>query len=150
MRIEASWQDLSREAARLIDTSLGELLVQDPRRAQEMALRVGPLYANFSRQRVDRQALEMLYGMAASAGVPAALRAMFDGEPVNGSERRAALHTALRSPLGQGPVAAAARSEVAAALDSMRTLIDKLRASGVTDVVNVGIGGSDLGPRLAV
>jgi glucose-6-phosphate isomerase len=150
MRIEANWQALSREAARLIDTPLHELIARDPRRAQELALRVGPVYANFSRQRVDRQALDMLYGMADAAGVPAALRAMFDGDPVNGSEHRAALHTALRSSLGQGPAAAAARQEVAAALDAMRALVASLRDSGVTDVVNVGIGGSDLGPRLAV
>ena len=150
MQIDRGWQALSHEAARLIEVPLRQLLADDPKRATDFSLRVGPVYANFSRQRCDAKALGVLFGMARDAGVPAAFRAMFDGVHVNGSEDRPALHTALRSALGRGEAPTAARAEVAAALASMRALCDRLRASDVTDVVNVGIGGSDLGPRLAV
>ena len=150
MRIDASWQALSQEAARLIDVSLRDLLADDPDRARDLCLRVGPLYANFSRQRFDRKAQGMLFDMAREAGIEAAVRAMFDGVRVNGSENRPALHTALRNGLGEGVTTIAARAEVAKALAAMHKLVDRLRASDVTDIVNVGIGGSDLGPRLAV
>ena len=150
MRIEAEWATLSGHAARLVDRHLVDLVRAPPGRAEAMSLRVGPLYANFARQRVDAEAWAHLAAMAESAGVPAGLRAMFDGAQVNPSEGRPALHTALRSALGRGPVVDAARAQVGDALARMEALVDALRASEVTDVVNVGIGGSDLGPRLAV
>ena len=150
MRIEAEWATLSEHAARLIERPLTELVAGDPSRATDLALRVGPLYANFARQRLDRAAWSHLAGMARAAQVPEGLRAMVDGAVVNRSEQRPALHTALRSALGRGPVAESARAQVAAALERMGELVDALRASQVTDIVNVGIGGSDLGPRLAV
>jgi glucose-6-phosphate isomerase len=150
MRIEAEWATLSEHAARLIDRRLPDLLAEDPGRATGLALRVGPLYANFARQRLDREAWAHLFAMARAAGVPEGFRAMADGAIVNASEQRPALHTALRSALGRGPAVEAARGQVAEALTRMQAMVGDLRASGVTDVVNVGIGGSDLGPRLAV
>ena len=150
MRIEAEWAALSEHAARLVDRPLASLIEEDPRRATELSLRVGPVYANFARQRVDRAAWAHLAAMARSAKVPEGVRAMFDGAIVNPSEGRPALHTALRSALGRGAVVESARAQVAAALERMRALVPALRASEVTDIVNVGIGGSDLGPRLAV
>ena len=109
MRIEAEWATLSAHAARLVDQPLAGLLAADPARADAMALRVGPLYANFARQRVDAAAWDYLASLADAAQVPAGLRAMFDGAVVNRSEQRPALHTALRSALGRGKVVAAAR-----------------------------------------
>ena len=150
MQIDSQWQSLSRHAARLIDKPLSELIAGDVERSRDFALRVGSLYANFARQRFDRAALTALFDLARSAGVTPALRAMFDGEQVNVSEARPALHTALRSDLGRGPAVTSARTQVLAAQQQMQALIGQLEASGVTDVVNVGIGGSDLGPRLAV
>src|SRR5690606_32515652 len=126
------------------------LVAADSSRASAMALRVGPLYASFARQRLDAGALTMLRGLAAKAGVGQALRALVDGAEVNASERRPALHTALRSGIGRGDVARAAHAEAAAARARMAELVAGLRESGVTDVINIGIGGSDLGPRLAV
>src|SRR5690606_30820880 len=79
-----------------------------------------------------------------------ALRALVDGAEVNVSEGRAALHTALRSDLGRGGAARAAHADALAARARMASLVAALRDSGVTDVINIGIGGSDLGPRLAV
>lgn len=150
MQIDAQWQSLSRQAARLIDIPLTELLAADPARSRNYSLRVGPLYANFARQRFDQEARAALLDLASSAGVVPALRALYEGELVNESEARPALHTALRSDLGRSPAATSARAQAVAALELMQGLIGSLEASSVTDVVNVGIGGSDLGPRLAV
>src|SRR5690606_40692157 len=106
--------------------------------------------ASFARQRLDAPALAALEALAAHVRMPLAMRALVDGAPVNESEFRPALHTALRSTVGEGPVARAAHEEALAARVRMAALAEALRASPVTDVVNIGIGGSDLGPRLAV
>jgi glucose-6-phosphate isomerase len=127
-----------------------QLLAADPARATDLALRVGPLYANFARQQYDRDAIDALFALAEAADVRGRLQALFDGEPANPTEGRAALHTALRSDLSQAAPARAARSEALAALQRMRTMVEALQDSPVTDVVSVGIGGSDLGPRLVV
>jgi glucose-6-phosphate isomerase len=149
MRIPPSCQALSEHAARLIDVPLSRLVAGDPARATDFALRVGPLYASFARQRYDRDALAQLLELARGADTAAAMRALVDGDNVNASEGRAALHTALRGDLGAGAPARAAREQVAAARTRMVALAASLEASPVTDIVHVGIGGSDLGPRLA-
>ena len=144
-----AWLDaLSPHAARLTEARLSDVIRSDPDRARAMALRVGPLYASFARQRVDAPAWAALLDLAQA--IPTALRAQFDGEPVNRAEARPALHTALRSGLGQGEVAAPARAQAQAAQAQMRSWVEALDASDVSDVVHVGIGGSDLGPRLAL
>jgi glucose-6-phosphate isomerase len=147
---DPQWQALCAQAARLVDVPVSGLIAADPARARDYALRVGPVYANFARQRLDAAALDTLFALADAAGVEAAIAAMFDGEQVNRAEGRAALHTALRGDLGAGEAALAARAQALAARARMHALLAELEASGVTDVVNVGIGGSDLGPRLAV
>jgi glucose-6-phosphate isomerase len=150
MRVPEAWQHLVAHSARLSDTSLRSLLAADPARAGDFALRAGPLYASFARQRYDRDALAALLALAQAAGTPVAMRALVDGAKVNASEDRAALHTALRSALGQGDAARAAHADAVAVRGRMAALAATLEASDVTDVVHVGIGGSDQGPRLAL
>ena len=150
MRVDPAWQALSEHAARLVEARVAGLVAEDPARSHEFALRVGPLYANFARQRYDRAALSALFGLAVEAGVAARLRAQAEGEVVNFSEGRPALHAALRGDAGASAVALAARAQARAAQQQMYALARQLRQSKVVDVVNVGIGGSDLGPRLAV
>lgn len=145
-----SLRQLRAHAARLAGQPIRVLLVDDPARAREFSLQAGPLYANFARQRFDRAALDALFSLAESADAAGRLKALFDGEPVNATEHRPALHTALRSDLSQAPTARDAHEQARAANERMRGLAATLRASGVTDVVSVGIGGSDLGPRLVV
>jgi glucose-6-phosphate isomerase len=137
-------------ARRLADASLRDLIAGDPARAGDFALRVGPLYASFARQRLDRDALAALFDFARERDFPGALRSLFDGEPVNATEGRAALHTALRSDLSIAATARDAHVEAKQARGRMSGLVAQLGTSGVTDIVSVGIGGSDLGPRLAV
>jgi len=150
MRIEAEWQALCTHAARMVDVPLRDLIAADAGRTRDFSLRVGPVYANFSRQRYDRDALAALQALACARGVMPALRAQFAGELVNTSEQRPALHTALRSKLGNSDVASQANASAQAMRRQMAGLLAGLETSEITDIINVGIGGSDLGPHLAV
>lgn len=141
---------LTAEATRLRDSSLQRLNHDDPARAVDLALRVGPLYASFARQSYDRAALATLFALARDADFGGALRRLADGEPVNVTEGRAALHTALRGDLSNAPIAREAHADALAARARMRELVGTLHDSEVTDIVSVGIGGSDLGPRMVV
>ncbi|MEN4904328.1 glucose-6-phosphate isomerase [Luteimonas sp. TWI1437] len=141
---------LAPHARRLDAARIADLIAADAARPRDFALRVGGLYASFARQRFDREARDALLALGASAELAAAMRALFDGAIVNTSEQRPALHVALRSALSQAPAARDAREQALAARTRMRALVAQLEASDVTDIVNVGIGGSDLGPRLVV
>ena len=150
MDADARLSLLRAQAGRVIQNPLRQLIADDPARAQDFSLRVGPVYANFARQHYDREALAALVAMAEQAGARAKLQAQFDGQKINFTEDRSVLHTALRSDLSSAPVARDAHAQALQARVRMRELIDTLAASEVTDIVSVGIGGSDLGPRLAV
>ncbi|MEZ5463853.1 MAG: glucose-6-phosphate isomerase [Lysobacteraceae bacterium] len=140
-------QRLQRHTERLGRRSLRELCA-DPVRAGDWSLSVGPLYFNYARQHLDDAALAELIELAESSDVKAALRRQFDGEIVNISEGRAVLHTALRSDVGEGEAARDARGQAQVVQSDMRKLARELAATNITDIVHVGIGGSDLGPRL--
>ncbi|ALN85321.1 glucose-6-phosphate isomerase [Lysobacter capsici] len=142
--------ELRAEVGRVVVTPLAQLIATDPSRAADFALQVGPLYASFARQHYDRDALIWLRKAAEAAGSVQRLRALFDGEIVNVTEGRPALHTALRGDLSPTQIARDAHQQALAARKRMREVIERLSASEVTDIVSVGIGGSDLGPRLAV
>ena len=141
---------LEAQAQRLGRTGISSLIAEDPERVRDFALRVGPLYANFARQRYDRAALDALFEIAASLDLAGAMRRLLDGDIVNSTEERAALHTALRGNASTSEIARAAREQALAARERMRQMVQGLRAPHVTDIVSVGIGGSDLGPRLMV
>ena len=139
---------LDAHARRLASTSIAQLIDADPARAGDFAVRSGPLYANFARQRYDRAALDALFVIAEQADLAGAMRRLLDGAIVNPTEGRAALHSALRGDTSATQVAIDARAQAVAAQARMRELIVALEATNVTDIVSVGIGGSDLGPRL--
>ncbi|MCO5095735.1 MAG: glucose-6-phosphate isomerase [Xanthomonadaceae bacterium] len=108
------------------------------------------MYANFARQRYDAPAWEALLALGRQRDLARAMRRLFDGEEVNATEGRAALHTALRGDLSAAPVARQAHREAVQVRERMGALVASLEAGEVTDIVSVGIGGSDLGPRLVV
>jgi glucose-6-phosphate isomerase len=112
------------------------------------AKRVGPLYFNFARQTYDAAALDALLALASQRDVAGAFRRLFDGDQVNLTEGRAALHTALRGELSDAEVATQAHATAAQVRQRMGELVAAIESSNVTDIVSVGIGGSDLGPRL--
>lgn len=151
-----AWQALSKHYDEIRDVHLTELFAEDPARGTELVLTVGDLYIDYSKHRVTRRTLELLIDLARAAGLEARRAAMFAGEHINTSEDRAVLHTALRLPAdasltvdGQDVVA-----DVHDVLDRMGGFTDRLRSgewTGATGeriktVVNIGIGGSDLGP----
>ncbi|KAA2285563.1 glucose-6-phosphate isomerase [Arenimonas fontis] len=143
------WNEIRRHAERLRGQALKTLTAVQGR-TRAMSLAVGPVHACFARQHIDGEAWSMLLAMAAEAGLGDALRSLFDGEVVNPSESRPALHMALRAGAGRGPAAAAATALATQAGERMAALHGALADSPVTDIVHVGIGGSDLGPRLVV
>ena len=141
-------ENLKPHAARLHGAKTADLLAADPARASDFSLRVGPLYANFARQGYDRDALAALHALGEEKQLSAAFRRLFDGETVNVTEGRAALHTALRGDLSKAVAAREAFATASEVRQRMGRLVAELENSDVTDIVSVGIGGSDLGPRL--
>ncbi|HET8818459.1 MAG TPA: glucose-6-phosphate isomerase [Xanthomonadaceae bacterium] len=141
---------LRDHARRSTTRRIPDLVAADPGRVDALSVAAGPLRAVFARQRYDRDALDALLAIASRADLHGALRQLFAGEAVNATEGRAALHVALRGLPVDTPVARQAHADAIAARARMRTLVEAITASDVTDVVSVGIGGSDLGPRLVV
>jgi glucose-6-phosphate isomerase len=153
-----AWNALARHHEEIGSKHLRELFDEDPERGRELTLSVGDLYIDYSKHRVTRETLELLIDLAKAADLEGRRDAMFAGEHINTSENRAVLHIALRLPRdaelivdGQDVVA-----DVHAVLDAMGDFTDRLRsgewtgATGerITTVVNIGIGGSDLGPAM--
>jgi glucose-6-phosphate isomerase len=120
-----------------------------PRASRRCPSRRREVFADLSKNLLDAATLRLLVELAQACGLPARRDAMLAGEPVNATEGRAVLHTALRAPRGAGLHGV----EVHAVLDAMLAFAEEVRdtaTSGITDVVNIGIGGSDLGPQMAV
>ena len=134
-----AWAKLAAHAEGWRDTHLAELFRDDPGRGARFGAQAPGLLLDFSRQRVGALTLRLLAQLAAERGLPAWRSAMFDGAPVNVTEKRAVRHAALRA-------GAAAPAEVRDALARMRALAAGLR--GVRRIVHLGTGGSDLGARL--
>ncbi|GAA2461328.1 glucose-6-phosphate isomerase [Streptomyces macrosporus] len=153
------WQALARHREELGEVHLRELFADDPRRGERYGVRVGDLYLDYSKHLVTDETLRLLRELAEAADVAGLRDAMFRGEKINVTEDRAVLHTALRAPRdavievdGENVVPA-----VHAVLDRMSAFAEKVRAGEWTghtgkrirNVVNIGIGGSDLGPAMA-
>lgn len=148
--------NLVDDAARLRRSTLAQLAL-DGARGARLRLRSGPLHADFSRQLVDGAALDRLLQLAERAGLERMRAELAAGEALNSSEGRAALHHSLRAEAADaadGEAASRAQAEAARAAQLVQGWVDKLRTDGlgegreVREVVNIGIGGSDLGPRL--
>ncbi|MFF1338358.1 glucose-6-phosphate isomerase [Streptomyces sp. NPDC058290] len=155
----AEWLALGKHREELGQTHLRELFAADPNRGTGYTLRVGDLHIDYSKHLVTDETLELLRELAAATGVAELREAMFRGEKINTTEDRAVLHTALRAPKdavvevdGENVVPA-----VHAVLDKMAAFADQVRSGAWTgftgkrikNVVNIGIGGSDLGPAMA-
>ncbi|MFE4533884.1 glucose-6-phosphate isomerase [Streptomyces scopuliridis] len=153
------WNALGKHREQLGQTHLRELFAADPARGARHTLQVGDLYLDYSKHLVTDETLALLRELAAATGVAELRDAMFRGEKINTTEDRAVLHTALRAPRdavievdGENVVPA-----VHAVLDKMSAFSDRIRSGEWTghtgrpikNVVNVGIGGSDLGPAMA-
>ncbi len=126
---------------------LRKAFARDAQRFAAFSLQAPGVFADFSKNHIDTATLHFLLALAQECGLPAQRDALLRGEVANATEGRAVLHTALRAPPGQGPHSA----EVHGVLDAVVAYAETVRAdSAITDVVNIGIGGSDLGPRMVV
>ncbi len=139
------------------------LFASDPNRAARFTLTFDDLALDFSKSSIDDTALDALFALAATAGLDSFRQRLFAGEPVNETERRAAMHMALRAPADSGLKAIMPRgTENAAAMaaaerDKMRAFVEAVHNGTIkgatgqtfTDVLTIGIGGSDLGPKVA-
>ncbi|MCC1494395.1 glucose-6-phosphate isomerase [Cognatishimia sp. F0-27] len=145
------WDDLKHHAARIEGRSLAGLF-DAPSRAEDFSVSALGMLFDYSKTQIDEPIRDALVALAETADVAARRDAMFAGEKINETEGRAVLHTALRNLDGTPVVVDGAdvMPEVLATLDRMTALAETLRASHVRDVVNIGIGGSDLGPAMAV
>jgi len=156
----AAWRALTHHAAVLESTPIRALFDAEPNRFAHFSLEREGLLLDYSRQHVDRHAIELLVELAAAVDVPRWVELMFAGYPINNTEDRPALHVALRRPADR-PIDAWGENVmplVEAERQKMRALADALHAGKlkghtgrpITDVVNIGIGGSDLGIVMAV
>ena len=154
-----AWKALQSHHKEVSGLHLRELFVADPKRGVKFTAEACGLYLDYSKNRVTGQTLELLVRLAEERGLRERIDAMFRGEKINSTENRAVLHTALRAPRGQkivvdGQDVVPAVHEV---LDKMAAFADRIRSGQwlghtgkkIRNVINIGIGGSDLGPVMA-
>jgi glucose-6-phosphate isomerase len=153
-----AWQALSRHRAEMNGTHLRDLFAADPQRFERFSMEIGPLLLDYSKHRATRETMKLLFELARQARVFEWRDKMFSGEKINRTEDRAVLHVALRNRSNR-PISVDGKDvmpEVNAVLAKMRAFTDAVRSgewrghtgSRITDVVNIGIGGSDLGPAM--
>jgi glucose-6-phosphate isomerase len=155
----SEWWELAAHQAEIADVHLRELFASDPTRGDRFNIEVGDLYVDYAKHRINDETLSKLFALARRADVEALRDAMWAGEHINVTEDRAVLHIALRAPKGvvftdEGRDVVPDVHEV---LDRMASFSNRVRSGEwvghtgkrIRTVINIGIGGSDLGPRMA-
>ncbi len=155
----AAWRDLKDHHAMMQRLHLRSLFADDPARGERMTAEAAGVYLDYSKNRINDETLRLLIALAEQSGLRARIDAMFRGEKINVTENRAALHVALRAPRGASIIVDGKNvvPDVHAVLGKMADFADRVRRgqwkghSGkpIRNVVNIGIGGSDLGPVMA-
>jgi glucose-6-phosphate isomerase len=156
---QPAWKALAAHYKKISGLHLRQLFADDPKRGQRFALEAVGLYFDYSKNRIDDETLKLLLQLATESGLRSRIDAMFTGEKINITEKRAVLHTALRAPKdatilvdGKNVV-----PEVHEVLDRMSAFSNRVRSGEwkghtgkrIRNVINIGIGGSDLGPVMA-
>ena len=155
---DRQWQLLQDNNKRLQSATIPGLFETETDRASARRVEAAGLLMDYSRHCLDAAAFEQLFDLCRACDLEQGIHALLSGEMLNHSEKRPALHTALRSDCASSRSSREARQAATAMLEKMGALVDRLHqgrwtgASGepITDLVNIGIGGSDLGPRLVV
>jgi glucose-6-phosphate isomerase len=151
-----AWQDLQNHATVMRNVHMRGLFSNDPKRFERFSLTFNDMLLDYSKNRITEETMRLLFNLARAANVDGWRERMFSGEKINNTEGRAVLHVALRNTPDR-PIFVDGRDvmpEVAAVLEKMRGFAEAVRSGAwrgatgkaVTDVVNIGIGGSDLGP----
>jgi glucose-6-phosphate isomerase len=154
-----AWLALAAHYQRIKDVHLRALFAEDPQRGERLSLETAGLYLDYSKNRVTDETLGLLVRLAEEAGLRDSIEAMFRGEKINLTENRAVLHVALRAPRGSQIFVDGhdVVPDVHVVLDKMAAFAERVRSGDwrghtgkrIRNVVNVGIGGSDLGPVMA-
>ena len=154
-----AWKALEAHQSQLANTTIADLFKQEQNRFNDYSLTFeNQILVDFSKNKINRETLKLLYQLAKESALDEAINAMFTGEKINRTENRAVLHTALRNR-SNTPVLVDGKDvmpEVNAVLAKMRAFCDRVisgewkgyTGKAITDVVNIGIGGSDLGPYM--
>jgi len=155
----ASWKALLQHRSQLGDLHLREIFAADPQRGERLTAEGAGLYLDYSKHRVTDETLSLLLALAADCGLATRIEDMFTGAKINVTEQRAVLHVALRAPAGQSILVDGVNvvPDVHAVLNRMTAFSDQVRSGSwlghtgkrIRNVVNIGIGGSDLGPVMA-
>src|SRR6266540_3619082 len=154
-----AWKALCTHLPKVRDLHLRALFAADPKRGERMTAEAAGLYLDYSKNRITDETLDLLLQLAEESGLRARIDAMFDGEKINVTENRAVLHVALRAPRGTSITVDGENvvPQVHAVLDKMSDFASRVRSGAWTGhtgkrirhVINIGIGGSDLGPVMA-
>jgi glucose-6-phosphate isomerase len=155
----AAWRALAAHHATVGTTHLRELFAGDPARGERLVLEAAGLYLDYSKNRISDETMTLLAALAAERGVRERTAAMFRGDVINTTEKRSVLHVALRMPAGTTLIVDGSDvvAEVQSVLERMASFADAVRSGRwlghtgkrIRNVVNIGIGGSDLGPVMA-
>ena len=155
----SSWKSLAAHHKKIKGLHLRKLFVADPKRGERMTAEAAGLFLDYSKNRITGETLKLLLKLAVESGLKMRIRAMFSGQKINVTENRAVLHVALRAPKGASIFVDGKNvvPEVHAVLDKMAKFSDRVRSGEwkgftgkrIKNIVNVGIGGSDLGPVMA-
>jgi len=154
-----TWEDLKEHHNQVRQVRLRDLFANDSDRQKNFSLSVGGMYLDYSKNRITDETMDLLFKLAKSVNLPAQIKSMFDGEKINNTENRAVLHPALRAPKSANfstdgkDVSEAVHKELKKMESFSKTIRsgDWKGATGksIKNVINIGIGGSDLGPRMA-
>jgi len=154
-----SWKALAAHYRQIKHLNLRKLFADDPKRGARLAAEAAGVYLDYSKNRINDQTIKLLMQLAKESGLREKIDAMFSGEKINTTENRAVLHVALRAPKGETMLVDGKNvvPEVHAVLDRMRVFSNRIRSGEwkghtgkrIKNVINIGIGGSDLGPVMA-
>ncbi|HTG10335.1 MAG TPA: glucose-6-phosphate isomerase, partial [Candidatus Eisenbacteria bacterium] len=154
-----AWRALQAHHEKIRDLHLRTLFEEDPKRGERLTAEAAGLYLDYSKNRITDETLDLLMQLAEESGLRARIDAMFAGEKINVTENRAVLHVALRAPRGTSIVVDGENvvPQVHAVLDKMSAFAERVRSGAwkghtgrrIRNVINIGIGGSDLGPVMA-
>jgi glucose-6-phosphate isomerase len=159
LRMRPAWALLEKHYQTIKDLHLRQLFAEDPQRGERLAVEAVGLYLDYAKNRITDETLKLLLQLAEESGLRQHIDAMFRGDKINVSEQRAVLHVALRAPRGASIIVDGQNvvPEVHAVLDKMGELARRLHGGmlkghtgkRIRNVINIGIGGSDLGPVMA-
>ncbi|MBI2740668.1 MAG: glucose-6-phosphate isomerase [Rhodospirillales bacterium] len=159
LRKRPAWASLEQHHKKMQDVHLRQLFADDAGRGEKMVVEAAGIYLDYSKNRITGETLDLLLQLAAQSGLREHIDAMFRGDKINVSEKRSVLHVALRAPKGATILHDGKNvvPDVHAVLDRMAAFADRIRSGDwkghtgkpIRNVINIGIGGSDLGPVMA-